>query len=777
MSGKGGSLPTVSTNKKSSKPVLPQIQRHPAYYEDPYKNSILFSFKLKDRQDEKLQQIVIEHAKREEQATLESSGGKSRQREKSPECPKTCLSEDRAIRNNYYYMKERVAQLPITPASDESFKHIIEHFIDKKLKEGPQMKAVIQRFISETKVLYENSMKKSQLQHVLVAPHVKGLENEAAGPPPPELVGFDFSSSWETSFQLSRDAIKEHLYIVHPTHRQVLELCNRTLSPRIMVDFKRIRSLGALDFPHLRAFVVRDIERNEDYLSASWFPLICQIFQTGQIQGITTTPEKTNSFYNSINTLVSNQLRELLERSIDTWCSLFDPKDQDYLPIIKIDIILNDDDSTISKIDFQPMMPDFVNVLRYVVDKIALSINGPNRIRVATIQSFLNGDDNIALDTRLSQTVIDRAYKQLADLTEYYFQEPRQLLKAYEDKYNYLIDGQAQADVEKFNTENHTFDEYTREFDRFNDIIKQIMLEPTTVEFPLLQTNSEQVKQGLVEAARKHRNTLFEKLVNDYRTECHSICTEFESVKQRALAKPATTAELNDIIKYIDNAKGEKSLRLAQRIKEVQRQMEYYLDEYLFSEDDIRLNADTLLWPTNIGPVFDANDELTQQIRGKNEQILMERRERLLADLQKMQRRVDEFADYGELNMMGEYAQDVKQIQKKIVEVENEIEWINQEENQFRMAKTEYPQLEAIKTAVDPYFRLFTTVRKWQVAEKKWMDGAFLELNSEKVEGEVEEYLREIFKIKKQFTNLVKKKKLELANKVMERRKARGKAI
>jgi dynein heavy chain len=115
-----------------------------------------------------------------------------------------------------------------------------------------------------------------------------------------------------------------------------------------------------------------------------------------------------------------------------------------------------------SKIDFQPMMPDFVNVLRYVVDKIALSINGPNRIRVATIQSFLNGDDNIALDTRLSQTVIDRAYKQLADLTEYYFQEPRQLLKAYEDKYNYLIDGQAQADVEKFNTENHTFDEYTQ---------------------------------------------------------------------------------------------------------------------------------------------------------------------------------------------------------------------------------------------------------------------------------------------------------------------------
>jgi hypothetical protein len=56
----------------------------------------------------------------------------------------------------------------------------------------------------------------------------------------------------------------------------------------------------------------------------------------------------------------------------------------------------------------------------------------------------------------------------------------------------------------------------------------------------------------------------------------------------------------------------------------------------------------------------------------------MERRERLLSELQKMQRRIDEFADYGELSMMAEYAQDVKQIQRKIVEIEREIEWINQ---------------------------------------------------------------------------------------------------
>ena len=66
------------------------------------------------------------------------------------------------------------------------------------------------------------------------------------------------------------------------------------------------------------------------------------------------------------------------------------------------------------------------------------------------------------MNTGLTETVINQAHQKLAEITEYYFQEPQKLLKTYEDKYNYLIDGQAQADVEKFNSENHTFDEYTR---------------------------------------------------------------------------------------------------------------------------------------------------------------------------------------------------------------------------------------------------------------------------------------------------------------------------
>ena len=42
-----------------------------------------------------------------------------------------------------------------------------------------------------------------------------------------------------------------------------------------------------------------------------------------------------------------------------------------------------------------------------------------------------------------------------------------------------------------------------------------------------------------------------------------------------------------------------------------------------------------------------------------------------------------------------------------------------QEETQFRMIRSEYPQLEAVKNGLDPFTRLFSTVSKWQRNEKK----------------------------------------------------------
>ena len=90
------------------------------------------------------------------------------------------------------------------------------------------------------------------------------------------------------------------------------------------------------------------------------------------------------------------------------------------------------------------------------------------------------------------------------------------------------------------------------------------------------------------------------------------------------------------------------------------------------------------------------------------------------------------------------------------------------------MPKSEFPLVDTIKSQLDPYSRLFNTVLKWQRNEKKWVDGAFLDLHAESIETEVEDFWKETYKIQKQFTNQIKKRKVELQNRVAEKKKTKS---
>ena len=76
-------------------------------------------------------------------------------------------------------------------------------------------------------------------------------------------------------------------------------------------------------------------------------------------------------------------------------------------------------------------------------------------------------------------------------------------------------------------------------------------------------------------------------------------------------------------------------------------------------------------------------------------------------------------------------------VQKRLGEITEQTVQINKEEELFKWTPTTYPHIDTILSQLDPYQRLFTTVFKWQKAEKKFMDGAFLELNAEDTQAEV----------------------------------------
>ncbi|XP_073501399.1 dynein axonemal heavy chain 12-like [Phyllobates terribilis] len=187
--------------------------------------------------------------------------------------------------------------------------------------------------------------------------------------------------------------------------------------------------------------------------------------------------------------------------------------------------------------------------------------------------------------------------------------------------------------------------------------------------------------------------------------------------------------------------------------------MNYLLDVHLFVPEDIILNSTVLLWPKNINPVFDENDQLIENAKRKGEGELLGKREKLMLELEKLSRRMEEFAECSELDMMQQYVTDVRTVQKRIADAEEAVAYFNKEEALYKWDLTTYPQLDSSKVNIEPYQKLFALINKWQKTEKKWIDGAFLDLNGESMEAEVDEFFQEVYKMMKLFQQ--KQKTLE----------------
>ena len=75
-----------------------------------------------------------------------------------------------------------------------------------------------------------------------------------------------------------------------------------------------------------------------------------------------------------------------------------------------------------------------------------------------------------------------------------------------------------------------------------------------------------------------------------------------------------------------------------------------------------------------------------------------------------------------------------------------------------------------LKTIIDVY-EIVYEISFESAYDSRWMDGAFLDLNSETISNEVQEFWTDIFKINKFFQQLKKKEMLEKANKEGVKRK------
>ncbi|XP_015987108.1 dynein heavy chain 12, axonemal isoform X16 [Rousettus aegyptiacus] len=407
--------------------------------------SKLLHYRRHKEQKKTINQLVIDGAKRNLDRTLDKKTPLSPE----PDYPPTMTSEIKKKGFNYIYMKRCVESSPIVPIQQEWLDHMLM-LIPESLKEGKKREELVESLINEVSSDFEKSMKRYLVKSVLVKPPIKWLEDEG-GPLPESPVGLDYSNLWHSSYLQTRSQISANLHIVHPIMKMLLDLGYTTFANTVLLDLTGIRAKGPIDCESLKNDLAIQIKKSEEKIMNTWYPKVINLFTKKEaLESI--KPEKLDAFYNCVSILMSNQLKDLLKRTVEGFVNLFDQEDQRGLPIFKMELTFDDD-----KMEFYPTCQDLEDVVLGLVERIAEALQN-----VQTVSSWLSGTSTtVSLDTELPEHVLQWALNTLKVAVHRNLEGARKHYETYVEKYNWLLDGTAVEMIETFQAEDHTFDEYT----------------------------------------------------------------------------------------------------------------------------------------------------------------------------------------------------------------------------------------------------------------------------------------------------------------------------
>eukprot|EP00731_Ephydatia_muelleri_P021583 Em0014g174a len=742
MSTSGIAADKLPTNEDAlgTVPKLPPLTKPTA--SPRFGGGTLLQYRQSQRTQAAIAEIVENRAAKSLLHTAQYNRGRSAI--KSPSIPDEMISAERKIRLNYEFLRKCVAAAPVPPMATRTWEGIIQ-LLPRKFLHSSQIQLLREEITSK----YEETIRKMTVQLTLVKPAVNGMEPDK--PLYKEQEGLDFSTTWRDRYEEARRNLLVALHITHPVMQAILALWQGNASS-ILVDFSELRAKGPLDIERFCSLMTLASEKGEDKMMTSWYPKVINLFSGDQsvVGKLSFDKVKMERFNDSVSTLLGNQISNIITRTMEAYALLFHPENTAKLPLFKLQLCLDG-----NVMQFFPSVSELQTAMLSVLD----TIKGTMR-KVPLVQAWLSGETAPYIQVSIDNSVLKGDESCVIAALQRNLMGPTQHMHLY-DKYSLLISGDAEQQVVAFLQGEHSLEEFKKEIERFRDLAKEISGQDDIVHFDMFTLECHDIKRGLSQLAQQFADKLLGQLAGKHREQNERICQRYEEFNKKALAVPQDSQEIMELISYMETARNQLVRELYVDVEDSMKRLRFLLDMYLFTGDEIELNQNTLMWPKKLDPIFEENEKIVESAKTHGERALTEKQEKVNIEIEKCYQRAEKFSEYNDLTQMLQYCKDVASLQKRLTEIQEQIVQINKEEALFKWTPTTYPQLDQIHEMAEPYQKLFSTVLKWQKAEKKLMDGLFTELNAENTQAEVEEFGREIYKLQKTFTAKLKQTKKE----------------
>ncbi|OAF71836.1 Dynein heavy chain 12, axonemal [Intoshia linei] len=758
----------IQTNDKYKKNIKKVFDDIKYAHRDHYSKSKLFKYNLPKIKQKILNTLRINEAlKAEEKIKLSI---KDEVVEPEPQYPEEMMSEDRKIKANYTFLKNCVEYAPIVPL-DISLKEGITKRISECII--PENIDKIQSLFDEIEELYVNSIREILVKHSLKVPQIEGIPTSTLlnCEYEKELSCVYLKSDSKEYYRQNGVYIANNLFSVHSILRNVMIICNTHFSGIKMVNFTEMRNRSPVELNSIKNNAILDCEHIEEMLMSKWYPAVINLFIVNKTFK-KLNRRKQSAIFNCVNTLIANKIRNLLNNSMDELKDLFKIENfkktkyfqdkeksssmyfgETVVPQLKVDLMFEKND-----IMFYPLLDDIIQVYHEVVDIICSTMQN-----VAQIKSWLSGTSPpLLIKTSIGKNTVDELKKYLSSVLTYYFEQPTKQMNVYKETFKALINGDEQTKVNVFVSKKRLFDEYKQIVQSLKDKQDDVYRFNSIYYYFMVRMDVQILHDTLLLKIRKLKTTCLESMEQYHMIKCTEIIRDFENFEKKSLTKPENTFELMDLNKFVEDVRLKKMKRIKKDINKSVERMRYLLCEHILPESSMEINTTLLNWPGKVNAILDKNDEIVKVAQELGEELLEHRKEKTILEINKMMQRCGEFVDMGDISMCSQYLNDVRYVQKKISELTEDTNQINTEKILYKQQPTEFNELDQMTDIIDPYYILFSLVFKWQRSEKKWMDGSFNDLSADSISLEVEEFLNDLFKIRKVFQKEYRRRKAEV---------------
>ncbi|KAI5107507.1 dynein heavy chain 7, axonemal isoform X1 [Silurus meridionalis] len=558
---------------------------------------------------------------------------------------------------------------------------------------------------------------------------------------------------WKASFHQALNRINQHLHTINPAMLSMLNLWH--------VSFKNLRLLDVTEF-HTREeamelsvfqqIVNRHMESAEDVLLKKWVAEVQQIYYQGSKRRLVpriTNPSQLQSFFNCVSALMSSQLQTLALESIHEYTRLISPEPRSVRayehPGFVLRLILKH-----KKITFEPDFEDFEVILLKVYDAMLKCISSVPRVETKLYSEWPGTEGAKTLKPIILPEILKSHRDEILQVIRKESNGPKKHVRLY-DKFAPLISQQAEQDMEHFLLEQHSFQEMMMEATRYQNLADEIQYDSCkVVRLGMFEVHCHELIHALVKRAEGLRETLVTRMLKDHQNCNKTLCDEFEKIATKAHSTPSNTQELMALKAYIKKVEAEEMPKLELQLRESMDRL-CFLAGYEFSAVDISLNKKTFQWHMRMPSVFDRHREIAEEKTVQFQDFLKLRCERFVEDMEAYAKQVEDFASFGDLSEVSRYLKKAQALNSKLDTAMEKIEGFNLEEEVFGWPVSQYPVRKEVQEQLLPYLCLYQTATEFQTEHQQWLNGPLTSINPDKVEANISNYWRSLYKLEKGF--------------------------